>query len=237
MYAFVLRRNNIRENDQLVSLYTWEKGKVEALARGVKKTISKNAAYLEPFFLIEAEILPKKETYQLVKAVPLYCYKNILNDLDKMVLLKTVFGWLLALTKNNERDDRVFLLIKNWLEFLDVTEKTSTALGYGFLANLVAIFGFLPGLNSCAVCNDKNNLAGFFPAGGGVVCRKCLLIKKQQQEKVYPIRVIDLQTLQNLFSKQWDKTLEQNTEIANRLVFLYVQYHSEKKLCKLKLCT
>jgi len=79
MYAFVLRRNNIRENDQLVSLYTWEKGKVEALARGVKKTISKNAAYLEPFFLIEAEILPKKETYQLVKAVPLYCYKNILK--------------------------------------------------------------------------------------------------------------------------------------------------------------
>lgn len=233
MFAFVISRTNLREKDQMVSLYTWEQGKIEAVVRGVKKITSKNSAFLEPFFLIEAEILPKKEICQLIKAVPLYCYKNILNDLDKLVLLKTVFGWLSTLTKNNERDSRVFLLIKNWLEFLDVTKKTSTALGYGFLSNLIDIFGFTPSLNYCAICNDKNNLSGFYPAGGGVICKKCLLLKKQQQEKAYPIRVVDLQALQNLFSKQWDKTLEQNTEIANRLVFLYVQYHSEKKLVKI----
>lgn len=237
MYAFVLSRTNLREKDQIVSLYTWEQGKIEAVVRGVKKITSKNSAYLEPFFLIEADVLPGKEISHLVKAVPFFCYKNIVNDLDKIILLKTVFSWLSVLTKNNERDNQVFLLIKNWLEFLNVTEKTSTALGYGFLANLVAIFGFAPSLNHCAICNDKNNLAGFYPAGGGVVCKKCLLIKKQQEGKVYSIRAVDLQALQNLFSKQWDKTLEQNTEIVNRLVFLYVQYHSEKRLGKLRLYT
>jgi recombinational DNA repair protein (RecF pathway) len=106
-------------------------------------------------------------------------------------------------------------------------------LGYGFLANLIVCLGFAPSLDSCAVCDEENNLVGFYPAGGGVVCRKCLFVKKQQDAKVYPIRPVDLQALQWLFSKQWEKMVEQNTEIANRLVFLYVQYHSEKKLNKI----
>lgn len=233
MFAFVLSRTNLREKDQMVSLYSWEQGKIETVIRGVKKITSKNSAFLEPFFLIEAEVLPGKEINHLVKAVPFFCYKNIVNDLDKIILLKTAFGWLSVLTKNNERDSRVFLLIKNWLEFLDATDNTSTALAYGFLANLIAISGFAPSLDFCTICNEKNNLAGFYPSGGGVVCKKCLLLKKQQQEKVYPIRAVDLQALQYIFSKQWDKIIEHNTEIANRLVFLYAQYHSEKRLTKI----
>ncbi len=233
MYAFVLRRSNLRENDQLVSLYTWEKGKIDTLVRGVKKITSKNSAYLEPVFLIEAEIIPGKEINHLTKAVPFFCYKNILKDLEKITLLRTAFSWLSVLTHNNQRDSKVFLLIKHWLEFLDGTDKISTALGYSFLANLVAEFGFMPSLDNCAVCDDKNNLIGFYPSGGGVICRRCLLIKKQQDIKVYPIRLVDLQALKWLFSKQWNKVAEQNTEIANRLVFLYAQYHSEKKLVKI----
>ncbi|MFA6424499.1 MAG: DNA repair protein RecO, partial [Candidatus Magasanikbacteria bacterium] len=154
-------------------------------------------------------------------------------DFNKMMLVKTVFSWLSVLIRNNEPDNKIFLLIKNWLEFLDSSAGVSAALGYGFLANLVSFLGFAPSLNSCAVCNEKNNLVGFYPAGGGVVCKKCLIIKKQEGAKVYPIRLVDLQAIKWLFSKQWDKVTEQNTEIANRLVFLYVQYHSEKKLVKI----
>lgn len=233
MYAFVLRRSNLRENDQLVSLYTWEKGKIEALVRGVKKITSKNSAYLEPFFLIEAEVVPGKEVNHLTKAVPFFCYKNIFKDLEKLILVRTAFSWLSVLTHNNERDSKVFLLIKSWLEFLDHADQSPTALGYSLLANLVAALGFAPSLISCALCNEKNNLVGFFPSGGGVICRTCFLIKKQQAVKVYPIRTIDLQALQWLFSNQWNKAVEYNTEIANRLVFLYAQYHSEKKLIKI----
>jgi len=233
MFAFVLRRSNLRENDQLVTLYTWEKGKIEALVRGIKKITSKNSAFLEPIFLIEAEILPGKEINQLTKAVPLFCYKNILEDIEKITLLRTAFSWLSTLTRNNEQDNKIFLLIKKWMEYLNDAILPTTSVGYSFLANLVAIMGFAPSLMCCAICNDKNNLSGFYPSGGGVVCRKCLLIKKQQQVQVYPIRFVDLLALRLLFSQEWDKLTGENTEIANRLVFLYAQYHSEKKLIKI----
>ena len=61
MLAFVLSRRDFREYDQSISLYTLEKGRLEVLARGVKKILSKNAAHLEPFCLIEAEIIQGKE--------------------------------------------------------------------------------------------------------------------------------------------------------------------------------
>jgi DNA repair protein RecO (recombination protein O) len=52
MMAIVLSRRDFRENDQMIVLYTLEKGKIEALAKGIKKTVSKNAAFLEPFFFV-----------------------------------------------------------------------------------------------------------------------------------------------------------------------------------------
>jgi len=107
-------------------------------------------------------------------------------------------------------------------------------LAYAFLGSMMVEMGFGPDLDNCVFCDDKNNLNAFYPAGGGVVCKNCYLLKKESQVKIYPIRKIDLEALRLLFCKDWEKNLESNTEIANRLLFLYAQYHSERKLAKLK---
>ncbi len=232
MYAFVLRRVDLREQDQAVFLYTLEKGKIDCLGRGLKKILSKNSAFLEPFFLIDAEIVPGKEVNYLTKAVPVFTYKNILESLEKMVLLQTVFRWLSDLT-TSEREPRIFILIKNWVEFLDGSEKVNNALAYSFLGNIMVQLGFAPELDSCIFCQSKNNLMAFYPAAGGVVCKNCFVLKKQADVKIYPLRAVDLQAIRLLFGDNWEKVLEENTEIANRLVFLYAQYHSEKKLIKI----
>mgnify|MGYP001590947318 FL=1 len=151
-----------------------------------------------------------------------------------MSLLQTVFKWVNILTKY-EREPKIFLLIKSWLEFLDSTDKPDSALAYGFLGNILTHLGFAPELASCISCQNKNNLVAFYPAGGGVVCKNCFLIKRQTDSKIYPLRAVDLQDIRLLFTKNWAKILANNTEIANRLVFLYGQYHSERKLAKIKL--
>ena len=229
MYSYVLKRSDLREHDQIVTLYTLEQGKVDALVRGVKKILSKNSAYLLPVFLIDADILSGKEVNHLTKAVPVFVYKNILEDLSKMSLLQTVFKWLNTLTKY-EREPKIFLLIKSWMEFLDSTAQVDGALAYGFLGNILVHLGFAPDLNSCIFCQNKNTLYAFYPAGGGVVCKSCFVLKKQTDVKIYPLRAVDLQAMRLLFSNNWEQILVYNTEIANRLVFLYGQYHSERKL-------
>ena len=53
MIAVVLGRRDFHEADQIISCYTKEKGKVELLARGVKKITSKNSAHLEQFSFVD----------------------------------------------------------------------------------------------------------------------------------------------------------------------------------------
>lgn len=233
MYAFVLKRMDWRESDQLIVFYTWEKGKTEAIARGIKKITSKNSAYLSSFFLLDVELIPSKEKYLFTKAVPFACYKNILKDSSRMMMLSMVLNWVDCLTQTGERDKRIFLLLKHWIEYLDEVEAVSDSYLYAFLGRLMVRLGFAPVFNECCVCYGEQNLTGFFPKGGGVICKKCLLEKKQAGEKVYSLRQSDWQFLKLLFAGRWSK-LGAGNEVANRLVFLYAQYHSEKKLAKLR---
>ena len=77
MLSIVLARRDFKENDQIISLFTEEKGKMEVLARGVKKIVSKNSAFLEPFFLVEAEIIPGKEVFHLGSVQPVNSFKKL----------------------------------------------------------------------------------------------------------------------------------------------------------------
>ena len=77
MKAIVLSRRDFRESDQIISLYTKEKGKLELLARGVKKITSKNSAHLEPFSLVDIDIAYGKEFNHLTKVQPIEYFKNI----------------------------------------------------------------------------------------------------------------------------------------------------------------
>ena len=93
MQSIVLSRRDFRENDQVVSFYTLEQGKVEVLARGVKKILSKNAAFLEPFCFVEAEIIAGKEIMHLGSVQPINIFKNIRADFHKSLAAGYEWNW------------------------------------------------------------------------------------------------------------------------------------------------
>ena len=142
MLSIILSRQDIRENDQIITLYTAEKGKISALARGVKKITSKNSAHLEPFFLVEAEIVPGKEIAHLTTVQPINAYKNIREDLSKMILAGHAVKLLNDLLQSGEPDQAVFLLITDFLDYLSSASTASTTLLDAFLARLLKVLGF-----------------------------------------------------------------------------------------------
>ncbi len=119
MQSLVLSRRDFRENDQIISLYTKEKGKLEVLARGVKKIISKNAAHLEPFSLVEAEIIQGKELARLGAVQPINYFANIRADLQKSLAAGYVVGLLNKILHEGEKDEKIFNLTLSWLEFIN----------------------------------------------------------------------------------------------------------------------
>lgn len=119
MLSIVLARQNIREYDQIITLYTWENGRIEVLARGVKKLLSKNSAYLEPGSLIDAEIIPGKELSHLGSVEPVDLFPSIRKNIYQLTLLIWSMDFVKNLTHDGERDDRIFKMLLGWLKFLD----------------------------------------------------------------------------------------------------------------------
>jgi len=229
MLSIILSRRDFRENDQIVSLYTLERGKVEALARGVKKIISKNSAYLEPFFLVEAEIIPGKELNHLVKAQPISIFKNIRADLHKSLMAGYVMNLLEKFLQNGEKDVRVFNLIMKWLEFLDGNEIKSNSLIYSFIIKFLNLLGFKPEMDACVSCG-KVDTSAFYFAGGGMVCAECGNGKKIVGEDIVSMGRASLADFVLLLNGNFEDIKAIDSDRVFRIIHRFAMYHSERKL-------
>lgn len=159
MLSFVIGRNDWREYDQIVSLYTLELGKVEVLARGIKKILSKNSAFLELGNLVEAEVIPGKELNHL-GSVQLV---NDFSDLRKKEFGNSVLSFSLYIFSNfithQEKDERVFKLVYSWLNFLDNNKSSFSVFMLDvFVIKLLAILGFNISSEEKANREIKNDL-------------------------------------------------------------------------------
>lgn len=142
MLSIILSRRDWREADQIISLYTLEHGKVEVLARGVKKILSKNSAYLEPGCLLEAEVIAGKEINHLGSTQPINIFKNIRSSLLSSLMVCYAVALLNKIIHSGEPDEKIFCLYKNWLEFLDSTKIVNIILLDSLIIKLYSFLGF-----------------------------------------------------------------------------------------------
>lgn len=142
MLAFVLSARDWREYDKMVSLYTLENGKVEAMAKGVKKITAKNSAYLMPFCFIEAEIVAGREIGHLTKAAPTEMFPAIRSDLAKSLAAGYAMALLDKIIQTGEADKKIFDLVKSWLGYLEEVKFFPPVILDAFVAKLFYLLGF-----------------------------------------------------------------------------------------------
>ncbi|MGD9129059.1 MAG: DNA repair protein RecO [Candidatus Woesebacteria bacterium] len=75
--AIVLKRKNIGETDRLVTVLTEKKGRLMAIAKGVRKINSSKRAYLEPGNLVKAFFIK-------TKSLPLLTQAELISDSAKL---------------------------------------------------------------------------------------------------------------------------------------------------------
>lgn len=237
MQAIVLARQNVREFDQIISLYTRERGKVEALARGVKKFVSKNSPHLEPFSAVIAEVVPGRAGFHLTTAQPFRTFSGIRRDLKKLLAARTAVGWVEKMTHAGERDEQLFKLLFSWFAFLDRASYRPVFLD-GFFVGVLSCFGFAPRLSACVVCDTPFQTMAFekpalYFAGGGIICPSCRKQKEAIGEDMRDCTLADVSNLQLLAKSDW-RLLERyplSADDAARLhalVYAFVMYHSER---------
>jgi DNA repair protein RecO (recombination protein O) len=178
--AVVLRTIRFGEADRVLHLYTADRGRVGAVAKGIRKTKSRFGGRLEPLSHVELVLHQGSGELQTITGVQLVRSHQAARD-DFYRLSAGLIGAeaMLRLFPEQERNERAFTALTRFLDELDSTPQVAERAGLDPLAlafqlKLLWLSGYLPHLTSCAECGaDDATLVGYSPRAGGAVCRAC----------------------------------------------------------------
>jgi DNA repair protein RecO (recombination protein O) len=178
--AVVLRSFRLGEADRVLHLYTLDRGRVGAVAKGIRKTKSRFGARLEPLSYVDLLLHQGSGELQTVTGVELLDSHRAVREQQYRLGVGLVGAEsMLRLFTEQEGNARAFAALTRFLDLVDELDVRARRpaldpLALSFQLKLLWLSGYLPHLTSCADCGAENEpLVGYSPRAGGAVCRNC----------------------------------------------------------------
>ena len=175
----MLRSMRFSEADRILHLYTAERGRLGAIAKGIRKTKSRFGARLEPLSHVELMLHEGAGELQTITGVELLRSHHAAREHPYRLNVGLIGAEaMLRLFAEPEANERAFGALARFLDLLDEAAVAETRpavdpLALSFQLKLLWLAGYLPHLTSCAECGGAGPFVGYSPAAGGAVCRSC----------------------------------------------------------------
>lgn len=173
----MLRSIRYSEADRILHLYSKTKGRIGAIAKGVRRPKSRFGGRLEPFFRLDLVLHEGRgELLTVTNVSTLDGYPRLRASGPALNAGARACDAVLRLLDSTEPNPPAYNLLCRYLGMLDdpASERAAsleTALSFRLKLALAA--GFAPELASCAHCGEAEHLRAFSGAAGGVVCASC----------------------------------------------------------------
>jgi DNA repair protein RecO (recombination protein O) len=173
--AIVLRSIRFGEADRVLHLYTPGRGRISAIAKGVRKTKSRFGGRLEPFFRLDLLLHEGRSDLMTVTGAETVAgFPRLREDARSLDGAARACEAVSRVFDDGDPHEGVFHLLANQLALLDADPARATrANALAFRLKLLLAAGFAPHLATCASCGEREHLRGFSGAAGGVVCAAC----------------------------------------------------------------
>ncbi|MEA2153384.1 MAG: repair protein RecO [Solirubrobacteraceae bacterium] len=178
--AVVLRSIRYGEADRILHLYTPARGRVGAIAKGVRRARSRFGGRLEPFFRLKIELHEGRgELLTVTGAQTVDGHPRLREDAHALDAAARACDAVGRLFETSEPHPGVFNLLCRKLSLLDEQAGAGDGRAIGragalaFRLKLLLAAGLAPQLGSCTSCGERDGLVGFSGAAGGVVCGAC----------------------------------------------------------------
>lgn len=173
--AIVLRSIRYSEADRVLHLYTPGRGRVSAIAKGVRRTKSRFGGRLEPFFRLALVLHEgRSEMLTVTAAETIAAHPRLREDAHGLEGAARACEAVARVFDDGDPHAGVYHLLGNELALLDGEPARATrANALAFRLKLLLAAGFAPQLAGCASCGEREHLVGFSGAAGGVVCGAC----------------------------------------------------------------
>jgi DNA repair protein RecO (recombination protein O) len=204
-HALVLRRRDVNDADRVLTVFTPREGKIELLAKGVRKTTSRKAGHVELFTHVTLVVAQARTWDIITEAATVESFRHLREDLDAIAAANYVAELVDNFTDANDDNQPVWDLALFALRALDETAKTADASAPNLLRwfdlQLLSLSGFQPQFFHCLSCEEplQPELNYFSLADGGVFCPRC----GSQREGLEPIQPDILKVLRFLQSQPY----------------------------------
>lgn len=178
--AVVLRSIRLGEADRVLHVYTLDRGRVGAVAKGIRKTKSRYGARLEPLSHVELMLHQGSGELHTVTGVELlHSHHEAREDSYRLGVALAGAEAVLRLFTEQEANPKAFGALVRFLDVVDelparTDERPAVdPLALAFQLKLLWLSGYQPHLDACADCGAEDGLVGYSARAGGMVCGAC----------------------------------------------------------------
>ncbi len=171
--ALVIRSREFGESDRVLTLFSREMGKLQAVAKGVRKPKSRQRAGAQLFTYGDFLIHKGKTLDTVSQCSAKESFAHLWNDLDRSFAATGIVELLDISTIPAQPNRELFALTLTCLFLLEQFE-ASLVLG-AYALRLMTLLGYRPRLGECAECgvSISGDRLFFSSDAGGTLCGNC----------------------------------------------------------------
>jgi DNA repair protein RecO (recombination protein O) len=226
--AIVLRAIRYGEADSILTLYTRERGRVSAIAKGTRKATSRLGGRLQPGVRVHLGLHEGRGEMATVRqAKVIEPHAGLWAEAYRLRAVGSVLEAAVRILIEHEPNPGAYNLLTRGLALIagavprDAPPRHDPYV-LGIHVKLLIVAGLLPRIGACAACESTGPLAGFSARVGGALCTDCASLGE-------PVDAAVLETFAGLVGRPLagapQAVLPRAAEGVERLVGLILQEH------------
>src|SRR3989304_5182432 len=199
--AIIIKKTKLGEADRILTLYTLDLGKIQAVAKGIRRPRSKLAGHLELLTHSMVSFARGRNLDTIIGSQTIDSFLTLKSDLSLTACALYITEMVTQFTPEHVEDRFLFHLLLDTLHQLSTTPNRELLLRH-FEIHFLGQVGYRPQLKECVTCRKPlhPSVNYFSPGAGGILCPDCQL----SQHIVYPLSVDALKVLRWLQDSNFD---------------------------------
>jgi DNA repair protein RecO (recombination protein O) len=222
--AIVIRKRNFLEKDRILTLFSKERGKIDALAKGARRPISRLAAYSDIGCVARFYIHGTNSIDIVSDIKPIFMPEGARGKLCQTHEIGTIFKIIDRVFEKNVAHPKTYYALNRILRV--ICEHNFQLPFLVFLSRLISDLGIEPALFHCNAC-ERKIMSGeklVFTIEGGVQHLSCASASSD------PIDEKETKFLRLIFKAPFEKILRAKVDRkifqkVDKLLRLYLNWH------------
>ncbi|HEX9976221.1 MAG TPA: DNA repair protein RecO [Dehalococcoidales bacterium] len=198
--AIIIKKTKLGEADRVLTLYTTDWGKIQAVARGVRRPRSKLAGHLELLTHSLVSLARGRNLDTIIGSQTIDSFLPLKSDLKLTAYALYATELVNQFTADHMENRPLFHLFLETLQVLCQAANNDLRLRY-YEMHLLNEVGYRPQLQQCVICHRAlQTVINSFSAGtGGLLCPDC----RFSEPFAYPLSVNAQKVLRLLQDGDW----------------------------------